>query len=60
MKTQADLSQLDQPILEITKQKEKQKNDKAQGQIILSKIIKLKKKLKSQKKLRKKNQVNQG
>ena len=43
MKTQADLSQLDQPALEITKQKEKQKNDKAQGQIILSKIIKLKK-----------------
>ena len=59
MKTQADLSQLDQPALKITKQKEKQKNDKAQGQIILSKIIKLKK-LKSQKKLRKKNQVNQG
>lgn len=43
MKTQANLSQLDQPTFEITKQKAKQKNDKAQGKIILSKIIKLKK-----------------
>lgn len=34
MKMQVDSSELDQPALKITKQKEKEKNVKAQGKLI--------------------------